>query len=82
MWIRSQGKKILGDFKAVMMKDKAVCGYLDDTKGTVLGEYKTEERAAEVVDEIELRLIQGTKFDEIYSGKRTTSDGVFHMPQE
>ncbi|EPS48170.1 hypothetical protein [Clostridium botulinum] len=46
-----------------------------------LGEYSTEERAIEVLDLIQKRIIEGSKFDEIYSRKRKTRDFVFQMPQ-
>ncbi|BDR86101.1 hypothetical protein [Clostridium tetani] len=83
MWIRSQSRETLGNYKELGINKNRILGYSHVPEYcTCLGEYKTEERANEVLDMIEDRLIQGTKYDSIYNGKRTTRDFVFQMPEE
>ncbi|AUM88322.1 hypothetical protein [Clostridium botulinum] len=77
MWIRSQGKDVLVHCENIEVDGLSVYG-----SHYFLGEYATEERAIEVLDLIQKRIIEGSKFDEIYSGKRKTRDFVFQMPQE
>ncbi|NFQ84149.1 hypothetical protein FDG04_02225 [Clostridium sporogenes] len=77
MWIRSQKKDVL-----------VFCDHIEGDGNDIygneyfLGKYTTEQRAVEVLDMIEDRIIRGNKFDDIYNGKRTTRDFVFQMPQE
>ncbi|MBY6950314.1 hypothetical protein [Clostridium botulinum] len=77
MWIRSKGKDVLVHCKNIEVDGANIYG-----SHYFLGEYSTEERAIEVLDLIQKRIIEGSKFDEIYSGKRKTRDFVFQMPQE
>ncbi|EPY2273198.1 hypothetical protein ACXAUS_002056 [Clostridium sporogenes] len=77
MWIRSKGKDVLVHCENIEVDGMSVYG-----AHYFLGEYETEKRALEVLDEIQDRIIKGTRFDDIYNGKRTTRDFVFQMPQE
>ncbi|EKO1912212.1 hypothetical protein PZQ55_001250 [Clostridium botulinum] len=77
MWIRSKGKDVLVHCEHIEVDGANVYG-----AHYFLGEYATEERAIEVLDEIQDRMIKGTRFDDIYNGKRTTRDFIFQMPQE
>ncbi|HBJ2602317.1 TPA: hypothetical protein PTV74_001413 [Clostridium botulinum] len=77
MWIRSKGKDVLVHCENIEVDGESVYG-----AHYCLGEYATEKRAIEVLDLIQKRIIEGSKFDEIYSGKRKTRDFVFQMPQE
>lgn len=59
MWIRSQDRKIIFDMTGSNIeigKENQICGFgntcTPDDISTVLGRYKTEERAIEVLDEI------------------------------
>lgn len=87
MWIRSQDRNILvtTDFLYVGNTgngaEKEVKCIKNDNKIT-LGEYKSEERALEVLDMIQTRIIKGTTFDYINNSKRTTKEFVFQMPEE
>lgn len=88
IWIRTQDKKRLMDVNDIFIS------FIDDTTiGTTtngtdedsffqLGKYKSEERALEVLDLIQRKLIQGTKFDSINRNKRVTKEFVFKMPEE
>lgn len=77
MWIRSQDKNLLINANMFNASESIVfTGYEE------LGKYRSGERAIEVLDMIEDRVMNGTKFDEIYSGERKTRDFVFQMPQE
>lgn len=77
MWIRSKNKDTLVCCENIEVDGISVYG-----GHYFLGEYATEERAIEVLDLIQKRIIEGSKFDDIYNGKRTTRDFVFQMPQE
>ncbi|CAL83923.1 hypothetical protein FDF29_09775 [Clostridium botulinum] len=77
MWIRSKNKDTLVCCKNIEADGLSIYG-----EHYFLGEYATEERAIQVLDMIEDRIMQGTRFDEIQSGKRKTRDFVFQMPQE
>lgn len=77
MWIRSKGKAVLKDCSSIEVDEGHVYAH-----GYLMGEYSTEKRALEVLDMIEDRIMQGTRFDEIQNGKRKTRDFVFQMPQE
>ena len=53
LWIRSQEKDDLVCTKRVYVKDNTIRTNVYETIGfTILGEYKTKERALEVLDEI------------------------------
>ncbi|HID0823855.1 hypothetical protein [Clostridium botulinum] len=77
MWIRSKNKDTLVCCKNIEIDGASVYG-----GHYFLGEYATEERAIQVLDMIEDRIMQGTRFDEIQSGKRKTRDFVFQMPDK
>lgn len=77
MWIRSKDKNTLVCCEHIEVDENRIYG--GDYQ---IGEYATEERAVEVLDMIQERIIRGTEFDEIYSGKKTISQFVFQMPQE
>lgn len=87
MWIRSQDKTMLID-----------ASYFEVVKGTIyagtgiegtnftgnkeVASYNSEERAMEVLDEIQKRLVFGTQFEETYTGKKTIKDFVYQMPEK
>ncbi|RXI50670.1 hypothetical protein DP130_01500 [Clostridium tetani] len=81
--IRSQSRETLGNYKELGINKNRILGYSHVSEYcTCLGEYKTEERALEVLDMIQERIISGTKSDSIWNGTRTTKDCVFEMPEE
>ncbi|NFD28818.1 hypothetical protein EXN57_02125 [Clostridium botulinum] len=80
MWIRNQDKSVLGTLNVIQVNKNIIYGNIGGSENGILGEYETEERALEVLDMIEDRIMQGTKFDEIQNGKRKTRDFVFQMP--
>ncbi|ACQ52920.1 hypothetical protein G8E05_06315 [Clostridium botulinum] len=77
MWIRSKGKDVLVHCENIEVDGSSVYG-----SHYFLGEYETEQRALEVLDMIEDRIMQGNRFDEIQNGKRKTRDFVFQMPDK
>ncbi|WP_460285436.1 hypothetical protein [Clostridium sporogenes] len=77
IWIRSQKKDVLVFCDHIEVDGNDIYG-----NEYFLGKYTTEQRALEVLDMIENRIMQGSRFDEIQSGKRKTRDFVFQMPQE
>ncbi|KEI96408.1 hypothetical protein N497_17880 [Clostridium botulinum F 357] len=77
MWIRSKGKDVLVHCENIEADGLSIYG-----EHYFLGEYSTEGRALEVLDMIQDRIMQGSRFDDIYNGKRTTRDFVFQMPEK
>lgn len=87
MWIRSQNKELLVDVDNfnVIQDDYyytyAINSGVEDNAYYELGEYKTKERALEILDEIqgkiEKSLIETTVFETRYQYKE-----VFQMPKE
>lgn len=55
MWIRSQNKKVLGNYDSIAVLGNEIRGYIFNDRD-ILGEYETEERATEVLDEIQTNL--------------------------
>ena len=53
LWIRSQDKSCLVNIKAVIMLNKEIRGYYNENPNWFLGKYDNEERALEVLDEIQ-----------------------------
>ena len=89
MWIRSQDKKLLINTDVVTIEQPMFGNYSGSPiftyisgKFNLLGTYKSEERALEVLDMIESRIIKGDKFDSINRNKRVTKEFVFQMPEE
>ena len=89
LWIRSQDKKRL--MKVVyfeLEKDDYgfhILGREDKFSGNKLGTYKTEERALEVLDEIQNALLNkwanNVKYEEHYDDE-TPRSLVYEMPKE
>lgn len=58
MWIRSQDKESLRQYKGIFIDGtdkKNICGdnFVDTKSWFILGQYKSEERAKEVLDDIQ-----------------------------
>ena len=90
LWVRSQNREILrinpeleiyeyGNTKFLVMDTK---GYVDYGKAKILGEYKTKERALEVLDEIE-KILQPKIFVKSGEPIAETCDGlIYRKPDE
>lgn len=84
MWIRSQNKQLLGQYKFLFVRGTEVhaeCTLDVDT----LGKYETEERAIEVLDEIQNHI--GTlEHNKMYIGtpeeQYSYEHYIFKMPQK
>lgn len=79
MWIRSQNKRCLLNVSFIYLYGTSIKSNDNDC---FLGTYGSEERALEVLDMIQSRIIKGTTFDYINNSKRTTKEFVFQMPKE
>lgn len=81
LWIRSQDKKILMLINTVALAEDevgSIIGYgIDGRVKTLLGTYETEERALEVLDEI-----QKMDFAKNENVKLTNYGYVYEMPKE
>lgn len=84
LWIRSQDKKRLYSAKALFLSNDgnkySICGYIIPYSGSgasIFGYYKSKERALEVLDEIEKRILELDKRITHYE-----LDCVYQMPEE
>jgi hypothetical protein len=82
MWIRSQNKMFLGEYREVGIMKKSIYGYSLTGDSTELGDYESKERAVRVLDTIQQRLIAGAVRDVIANGTRYSKQFVFQMPQK
>jgi len=95
LWIRSQNRESLVLVKSIWLEDTSSVVYTDDYTlwcnsggdGSQLGSYATEERALEVLDDIEqlLMFTQGTGFSDfdgnaLYNVNNNLA--VYEMPKE
>lgn len=83
MWVRSQDKKDLVYVKFIVVKNKAIFGAFDGSSNGygLLGEYESEQRAIEVLDEIQHQIGTCQSMDSIVDGTRIKRDNVYEMPE-
>lgn len=87
LWIRSQDKEILKLAEYLDIYDDSVeeqCWVIEES-GTDLGKYKSKERAIEVINEIEQRLIDLQTLEiapDFYKVCKRCLDIVYEMPKE
>ena len=87
LWVRSQDKRILQKVDNIFLdanyEDKRISTY--DGDSITLGEYKTKERALEVLDEIQDELI-GSDFMPIEKNEEVVltcgSAKIYEMPEK
>ncbi len=91
MWIRSQDKLELVDVRRIIVfkcsdkRYRIVNQYRcteDSDDYDILGEYNTEQRAIEILHEIQRQLVIGTEYDDITAGIRYIHQRVFNMPEK
>lgn len=90
MWIRNQSKETLLKATKIFIHDNQVFASMEDGFDEMVGEYKSKERAIEVLDEIQERI--SPKFN--YEGNNEETDlfiktqilnsmiAVYQMPNE
>ncbi|MGM9834334.1 MAG: hypothetical protein ACI31M_00955 [Bacilli bacterium] len=81
IWVKSQDGR-----EMVLTGEFIICSYLVDTheiicEGYSMAKYDSEKRAKEVLDEIMFIIEEGTQVDELYQGRRTTSNVVYQFPK-
>lgn len=85
LWIRSQDKRILQQVNNLYLDasydNKRISAYIDDF-ATNLGEYKTKERALEVLDEIQKLDINNNSNVEVVWYFSTLIKITYNMPEE
>jgi hypothetical protein len=77
LWIRSQDKNCLVNIKAVIMLNKEIRGYYNENPNWFLGKYDNEERALEVLNEIQ-NFIERKDIE----GNRYYKNEIYKMPEE
>lgn len=86
LWIRSQDKETLVKVNDISIEMNMIYGYFDkSTEYEHLGSYATKERAIEVIDEIEQRLIDLQTLEiapDFYKVCKRCLDIVYEMPKE
>lgn len=81
MWILSQKKDEIVEVNRVKVNENSI-GAFDKGVFIQLGFYKDEERALNVLKDIQRKITQGTKFDKIDRyGERVSREYVYEMPQ-
>ena len=81
LWIRSQNKEYFAKIDRVEVFDGLNNDWTIQSIYRVLGNYKTKERALEVLDEIQKRLIDTPKLEK-YCCDKLTSFIIYEMPKE
>jgi CRISPR/Cas system-associated exonuclease Cas4 (RecB family) len=78
MWIRSQNKEVLVDVTSIFVKEYTLNDYsiIDKISNLKIGDYKTEERAIEILDEIHRFL------EDKQPSHPDSFTCVYQMPQE
>ena len=85
IWIRSQDKKSLIQCKNLHIGILIVKGYaiLDGIGNLVLGSYETEERAIEMIDEIQNKILHSQDIEFTKSGFSCNNGVLFYqMPEK
>lgn len=82
--IRSQDRLDLMRVNRVEISNKQVCAVFEgESNAREIGRYKSEERAIEVLNEIQDAIIAGTKLDVINRDRiKYYKEKVFEMPVE
>ena len=90
LWIRSQSKETLVKVNEVYINEAKIKanykGYYGGCDYRILGEYKTEERALEVLDDIESLLCGNTRDAGLVKGigvnSKNAQNLIYEMPKE
>lgn len=87
LWIRSQDKKELVNIKQLLIdNDTIIKGFLNSGLYYELGEYKTKERALEVLDEIQKLLMPISEYkqeiDNLTINYKNIDTAIYEMPKE
>jgi hypothetical protein len=90
IWVRSQDKKILGCYDVINVdyrkgkENQVIAGSINcNEDGVIVGKYVTEERALQVLDEIQKCIIhQGLYMFHDNAMNLSADDFVYEMPAE
>ena len=75
LWIRSQSRHNLMKANDIVAQDNEILVYKESENSTIVGKYKTKERALEVLDEIQ-------KILDTFEPKNMARMIVYEMPKE
>ena len=83
LWIRSQDKEKLLKVNDIAIEMNMIYGYYDkNTEYELLGQYKSKERALEVLDEIQRKIESyKTEFNDSGITLKEVSTVVYEMPK-
>lgn len=82
MWVRNQNKTELISAERIQVDENSIYAFQNVMDAVLPGEYETEERALQVLDQIEQRLIEGYRSDVIIGITREYRENVFQMPEK
>lgn len=78
MLVRSQNRKVLVKTEDIFVKGNLI---MSGDRDASLGSYGSEERAIEVLNQMEYFMLSGSKYDVIASdGRRYYKEKTFQMP--
>lgn len=80
--IKSQCGESIGKYVEVKISESVVKGFSKFGSVTVLGNYKSRERALEVLNDITKQIKKGTVKDYLDGGYRIKQDYVYFMPNK
>lgn len=78
--IRTQDKETLGRYSEIKIDEHMIVGYEGANKITVLGAYKTRERAMQILDCIHNQIAKSVARDYLDGKYRVKQDFVYQMP--
>ncbi len=81
LWIRSQDKEILKKFKMLEISESNRGSYYIISGEYVIGEYKTRERALEILDDIQHEILNKQELQRL-EFLRQEETIVVEMPEE
>ena len=81
LWVMSQDgeKLVLTDQFEVHSSMEGTVIYANCS---LVGRYRSKERAIEVLTEIEDQLRKGSCFDDMYQHRRVSKQNIYHMPED
>lgn len=80
--IKSQDNETIGKYVEVKADENVVKGFSQFGSLTVLGAYKSRERAIEVLDAISNQVVKSTSRDYMSGNYRIKQDFVYQMPSK
>ncbi|MBR1386256.1 MAG: hypothetical protein IJ568_05460 [Bacilli bacterium] len=82
LWIRSQDKLTLMKTTYVYVAREEVCAYDENKCWSTIGVYETQERALEILDEIQYLLNNNFCYNKELNQYITCNNAIYEMPKD